>query len=102
MSDFKVGEILIFQNGEHEPFRNESECELIGGWEIRQVGIMDHVAKKATNKDLACYQVIFADGAVRNVQQYNLRRKKPKQDDINTVVSWDTCLWNPHKITETI
>lgn len=101
---FKVGEILIFQNGTTEltMLRNNKECELIGGWEMRQIGEVDHVSKSIKTVEKECYQIKFPDGLVLNCQPHQLRRRKPptKTREIDTVVSWGDCAWNPHKITE--
>lgn len=97
--DFKVGEILIAQNL-NELARNGMEVELIGDWQYRQIGEVDHAAKQIKTVEKECYQIKFPDGEIRNAQPHQLRRKLPPSTDINTKVSWEDCLWNPHKITE--
>lgn len=100
-ADFKLGEILIFQHAVAETFRNNSECELVGMWEMRQIGEVDHAQQRIITVFKECYQVQFQDGEIRNVQPFQLRRKKPPTRESDTKVSWEDCGWNPHKIKET-
>lgn len=105
---FKVGEILIFQNATSDAGKKYEgeEVELIGGWALRQCGRLDHIQKKHIIEDKMCYRIRMPDNVELNCQPHQLRRKKPPQDDkqreIDKVVSWEDCGWNPHrtKVTE--
>lgn len=97
---FKVGEILIFQHAEQQLDRNEKECELIGGWELRQCGVVNHAQQRIITEDRMCYRIQFRDGAIFNCQPHQLRRPKPPKRELDQKVSWENCAWSPHKVTE--
>jgi hypothetical protein len=66
---YAVGEILIFQNGKHEPERNESECLVM---QHRDKSI-DPITMEYEFGEF--YGIEFEDGARRSALEYQLRRR---------------------------
>lgn len=74
---FKVGDICIGQRFVVLAHRNEMECEILGGLEMRlgRCSITGRIYKAAF------YDVRWSDGGERLVSAHNLRRKPPKATD---------------------
>jgi hypothetical protein len=72
---FKVGEIAILQNGSVYIELNETECEIIGGLEMRKG--RDPVTFQSTAGEM--YLIRAVNNKVLNVYPRNLRKKRPPQ-----------------------
>ncbi|WP_454056884.1 hypothetical protein [Cupriavidus sp. Marseille-Q8015] len=87
---YGIGEILIFQHGEHEPERNGMECEV--------QCFMDYRTNQQTMEREEClaYGVEFSDGAARSVLEHQLRRRPPK----DAPSSWEAMkdVWTPNTV----
>lgn len=74
---FKVGDICVGRGFVVLAHRNEMECEIIGGLEMR----LGKCSITGKIYEAAFYDVRWSDGGERLVSAHNLRRKPPKQSD---------------------
>jgi hypothetical protein len=74
---FSLGTICLGQNFVIELFRNDMECEIIGGLQTRQWRnwITGEIGRSI------CYLVRWADGTDTCQSPHQLRRKPPKAKD---------------------
>lgn len=96
MNDFKVGDICIGQNFIIQTCRNGEECEIIGG--LKERSGRNPITKIPSVKLM--YRVRWSDSTIAVVTPNKLRKKNsPKRDtrDIDKVVSWEDCGWQPSK-----
>jgi hypothetical protein len=87
---FKVGEIVIGQNHVYHTHHNGMEAEIIGALEMRRCIRLGGVVEMKL-----AYEVRWADGDVLFQVPHTLRRKQPPKREIDTVVSWKNCAWQP-------
>lgn len=90
MAKFKVGDICIGQNFIFDTECNGMECEIIGGYELRE-GLW---SGNLFPEKCYCYEVVWADGYICNAKEFNL---KPRYDG-NELVSWSDCAWQPKQL----
>ncbi|WP_227461677.1 hypothetical protein [Cupriavidus pauculus] len=88
---YGIGEVLIFQRGENEPERNETECTVDCYMNFRI-----NPQTMLREEGLLGYGVQFADGALRFALETQLRRRPPK----DTPSSWEAMkdVWSPHTV----
>lgn len=90
---FKVGEIAIMQN-------------LVGfaaSWNGAEVEIIEDIQRRIhpvmCPEGVMAYKVAFRDMPPAFALEHQLRKKQPpKEEDINTVVSWDQVAWQPTEV----
>lgn len=99
--NFEIGEIAIVVKTIWDHARLGTECEIIAPLAYRSV----REENNKTTYNVNCYRVKYeGDGAVRHMEPWQLKKKKPPQDDldsddnVNLKTSWKNCIWNPTKI----
>lgn len=89
-AQFKVGDICVGQNLIYCPEINGMECTIVEGLEMRK-WVLDNGEKGES----LTYVVIWSDGERTAQAPHELRRKQPPKREIDTVVSWKNCAWQP-------
>ena len=89
---FKVGDVATGQAFVYNTEYNGMDCEIIAP-------LASYWAKHPAGHTRVAqfYRVRWPDGSVNLVRPIHLRPKKPPRREIDTVVSWADCRWQPVK-----
>lgn len=93
MDKFAVGEIAITQNSILLEDDNK-EVEIVGLLAVRPT----YFEQAKLVIDMECYAV-REDGVIAH-RGPNQLRKRPSRGDMDTVVSWADCPWQPKEVVE--
>lgn len=97
MSDFKIGEVVVYVRPGSPHFGQETT--IIGNW-VDGAGI-DHITGqpyRGTGRPCFAISLDHPSGGKLWALPEWLQKKRPPQREQDQIVSWDDCLWKPKDV----